>query len=419
MVLLFAINLFNYVDRLVITGLLEPIRRDLLLTDTQLGQIALAFLATYSIFPLLVGWIADRTARVRLIVAATGIFSVATGLAALTRGVASLAVTRAVVGIGETTYMTTGPSLIADLYPANRRGAAMSFFYAACPIGAAVGVVLGGVIAAGYGWRIACLAVSAPGIVLAFIVSRFSEPERGSFDPLESAARPPLSRALRQLAANRPFILLVIAFIAQIFSYNAVEFWLPTLLQRDKALPLVSANTTFGTVVAVAGFVGPLLGGFLGNLLASRNSLGYYWICAISMIVSVVPVLGFAALTRGTLVFGTVFLEVLLGNMSIGLVMALLVSVVVPGLRATATAIMLTAVHVLGDGISVPLIGYISTALQEGRLLYLMKVGTLIRVPETHTLSLALVCVVVPSAVVAGILYLVAMRSQPGALTDT
>jgi MFS family permease len=408
---LFGINLLNYIDRLVIAGLLEPIGKDLRLTDAQLGQVGLAFLCTYSILPPLLGWVADRARRTRLIAAAVIIWSSATALAGATRGLLQLAATRAIAGAGEATYMTTAPSVIADIFPAAGRGKAMSLFYIASPVGAALGVMLAGVLASAYGWRAACLIVGLPGILMAVPLLLFREPIRGGLDPDQSAERPSIAVAFRELRRNRLFLLLMLAYTVQTFGYNAVEFWLPTLLQRDKAISLLTANTSYGVVVLAGGFLGPLIGATWGDLLAKRRSGAYYWVCASSALMSVAPILSFAAIARGTWLFGAVFMEILLGNMSTGLVFALLVTVVVPGLRSTATAVMLTGMHVFGDAISQPLIGYVSTKLHEapGSLGILTRLTALVGIPPHHTLSVALVGVVIPATLISVALYILAM----------
>jgi MFS transporter, Spinster family, sphingosine-1-phosphate transporter len=414
LLLLFTINLLNYIDRLVISGLLEPIRKDLGLSDAQLGKIALAFLIPYSILPPLVGWIGDRAKRTRLIAGAVTVWSVATGFAGFARSFAQLAATRSVVGVGEATYMTVAPSLIADTYAPGKRGRAMSLFYIASPVGAALGVILGGLIAAAYGWRIACFMVGMPGVVLALTMTRFPEPPRGLMDPEQMSERPSLRVAARELVTNTPFLLLVLAYTVQSFSYNPIEFWVPTILQRDKSIALVQASATYGVVVFVAGLLGPLVGGFVGDALAKRKSLAYYWICAGSALACVLPVIAIVTVQSRLPLFAAIFSEVFLGNISTGLVFAILVSIVAPGLRGTATAIILTVMHLLGDGISQPLIGRISSQLADDHSRYglLSRVGAALQVPETHHLSLALLTVSVPATALAFLLYLLAAYNR-------
>ena len=414
LIFLFFINLLNYVDRLVISGLLEPIRKDFGLNDAQLGTIALAFLVPYTLLPPVVGWIGDRARRTTLISMAIGVWSFATGAAGLALGFRTLAATRAVVGVGEATYMTSAPSLIADIFPPGKRGAAMSLFYMASPVGAGLGVTLGGLIAAAYGWRTACMAVGIPGIVMALIMLFTAEPRRGQFDPQQASERPPLATAFRELIRNRPFLLLVVAYTFQTLSYNPIEFWVPTILQRDKGISLVQASATYGAVVFVAGLLGPLVGGLLGDLLAKRKPSAYYSISALSSLACIVPLLAIAMLSRGIPLFVALFGEIFLGNMSTGLVFAILVAIVIPGLRGTATAVILTVIHLLGDGISQPLIGWISTQLSVGSPLsgVLQRVGDALHVPAGSHLSLALVSVSLPATVMAAGLYALAAQRR-------
>jgi MFS family permease len=150
--------------------------------------------------------------------------------------------------------------MIADAFPPGNRGSAMSLFYTASPVGAALGVFLSGLIASAYGWRSACLLVGLPGILMAVAAWLYPEPKRGGLDPGEIAERPPLREALTTLVGNRAYVLLTLAYTLQLFAYNPIEFWLPTILQRDKAIPIVQANSVYGGIVIVAGILGPLLG---------------------------------------------------------------------------------------------------------------------------------------------------------------
>jgi MFS transporter, Spinster family, sphingosine-1-phosphate transporter len=423
LILLFFINLLNYIDRLVISGLLEPIRKNLGLNDAQLGTIALAFLVPYTILPPFVGWIGDRAQRTKLIAGAIGVWSFATAAAGLAVGFRSLVATRIVVGVGESTYMTSAPSLIADTFAPSKRGAAMSLFYTASPIGAGLGVTLGGLIAAVYGWRSACLIVGIPGILLALILLYAAEPRRGHFDPDEASERPELKVAFRALIRNRPFLLLVFAYTFQILSYNPIEFWVPTILQRDKGISLAQTSATYGAVVFVAGLLGPLVGGLLGDMLAKRQGSAYYTISALSSAACVVPLLAIAILPRGVPLFAALFGEIFLGNMSTGLVFAILVGIVAPGLRGTATAVTLLVIHLLGDGISQPLIGRISNQLSLGSPLtsLIQCAGSMLHVPVQSHLSLALVTVSLPTTVIAAGLYLLAAsgrRRPPATAAD-
>ena len=173
----------------------------------------------------------------------------------------------------------------------------------------------------------------------------------------------PYVRALAILAGNKPYLLLTLAYTVQLFAYNPIEFWLPTVLQRDKGMPLVQANSTYRAIVLVAGTLGPLLGGVLADRFAQRSSVMYYRICIVTALASVLPILGILLLPNVPALFSAIFAEVFLANMSTGVVFTILVTIVIPGLRATATAVLLIVIHVLDDAISEPLMGSISSRL--------------------------------------------------------
>jgi sugar phosphate permease len=201
-----------------------------------------------------------------------------------------------------------------------------------------------------------------------------------------------------------------------------VEFWLPTLLQRDKGIPIVEANTIYGILVFIAGFVGPIFGGLLGDYIIKRKRTAYYWICMASALGAVIPIIAFALLERGIPLFSAVFMEVLLGNMSTGLVFAILVTIVIPGLRGTATAIMLTVIHLCGDGLSQPLIGEISSRLEFGSDLFGLRgrFAFFEHLAHSQHLSVALACVAAPAMLGSAALFLLAippkLRGKPAHL---
>src|SRR5688572_31992486 len=138
-------NLFNYVDRWVVSAVVEPIKRDLGLSDTQLGVIGAGFIIVYALTSPVFGTLGDRRARPPLIALGVFIWSLATGLAGFARGFWTLFIARSTVGVGEAAYGTIAPALLADQFPVNRRGRVLSVFFAAIPLGSAAGYVLGDV----------------------------------------------------------------------------------------------------------------------------------------------------------------------------------------------------------------------------------------------------------------------------------
>ena len=412
LLLLFAVNLLNYIDRLAITGLLDPIRKDFGATDAQMGLVGLAFTFTYAILPPIFGWLGDRNPRNIVIAISCAFWSFATAITGAVRSVTQLIITRGAVGVGEASYMANAPNLIADLVPAARRGSAMAFFYIASPVGAALGVMVAGVLANAWGWRAACWIVGIPGLITAFVVWRYREPVRGGTDNAGPVSAPPVRAALREMAANRAFILLVIAYTGQLFLQNAVEYWLPTIIQRDKAIPLLEANTLYGWVLLPAGILGPLAGSFFADTVFKGSRRAYIGVCAVSSIVVLLPLWCIAATTSKAPLFTAVFFEFIVVYMSTPLVLALAVTIVSPGIRSTATAALLFTGHLLGDAISQPLVGKVSTSIEQGSLSpgVVSSLASIFQTGTSEHLTLAMMTVIAPTAVLSAVVYWIAWR---------
>ncbi|MGE0554935.1 MAG: spinster family MFS transporter [Gemmatimonadales bacterium] len=410
-VLLCALNLLNYIDRQAVTGLLEPIRKDLGATDAQMGLVGSAFLLTYTLLPPIFGWLGDRMKRTRLLATSAAAWCLATAASGLVRSVGQLALARGTVGLGEASYMANTPGIISDLYPASRRGRMLSIFYSAAPIGAALGVAIAGFIAGSMGWRAACFIVGLPGLVLVAALYRAADPVRGAMDAAPAVAGPgTISQILRALAGNPVFVLLTLGIAGQVFLQNAVEYWLPTILQRDKAIPIAEANATYGAMVFIAGVVGPLLGALVGDWLRRKTPRGYFLVAAGAVLGAVVPLAILAVAGSRVPIFACVLVEALLGNAAVGLVMAMAMEQVGAEIRSSAAAVLLTSMHLLGDFISWPLVGAMSTAMERGGLGWLRALAVSFGASDAHHLSIALVSVAVPAGCLAAIFFLASAR---------
>src|ERR1700734_1210293 len=156
------INLFNYLDRYVLSTLVESLRRsELHLNDTQAASLMSGFLIVFALVGPIFGSLGDRRSRPRLIAFGVACWSVATALSGFAWNFASLFVARASVGVGEAAYVTIGPSLLSDYFPRNQRGRVMAIFFCAIPVGSALGYVVGGLMDVHFGWRVAFFVAGA------------------------------------------------------------------------------------------------------------------------------------------------------------------------------------------------------------------------------------------------------------------
>jgi len=177
--ILSGLNLFNYLDRYVVCQVVEPIRLSFGLTDRQEGQLNTAFMLGYFLTAPVFGYLGDRMTRKWLIAAGIFVWSLGTVLSGLATGFGSLLGYRALVGLGEASYATISPSLISDAYSPARRNNALTIFYVAIPVGAALGYLVGSQISTAWGWRYAFVVAGLPGLLLAVSLLPFREQERG------------------------------------------------------------------------------------------------------------------------------------------------------------------------------------------------------------------------------------------------
>jgi len=195
--LLFAVNLFNYIDRQILFSVFPAVKTDLKLTDTQLGLLASAFMWVYLSVAPVFGVLADRRSRPRLMGLGVGIWSAATALSGMIRSYGQLLLGRALVGVGEASYGSVAPAMLSDAFEPAHRGRALAVFSMAIPVGSALGYLLGGMFERAFGWRAAFFIVGIPGMWLAWTVGRLSDVARGGAG---QSARTPSRTAAPRLA---------------------------------------------------------------------------------------------------------------------------------------------------------------------------------------------------------------------------
>ncbi len=372
------INLLNYLDRFVVSALVESLKRsELALSDTQLGLLMTGFIVVYMATSPIFGALGDRGARPRLIAAGVFVWSLATALAGFARGFGSLFLARSVVGVGEAAYGTISPALIADLYPRSRRGRVMAIFFAAIPVGSALGYVVGGLVDKALGWRAAFFVAGVPGLLLALLCLRLPDPPRGAQDDEPVAPPASVARTYYGLLANRSYVLTVLGYAAYTFAVGGMAFWMPAFLERARGVPRAEATVQFGAIVVVTGFVGTFAGGWLGDLLLRRTRQAYLWLSGVATLLAAPLAWVVFIDSRPAVYLPAVVLAELLLFASTGPINSAIVNEVSPGERATAVALSIFAIHVLGDVPSPPLIGWISDTSSLDRAVLIVPVAVL------------------------------------------
>jgi MFS family permease len=354
-----ALNGLNYVDRYVAAATLPLILTGLGISDAQGGLIQSLFIVSYALVCPLAGWVGDRQPRLRLAAAGVFVWSAATVASGLAPTFAWLLLARAVIGAGEASYAVVTPSLLSDCYPAERRARVLGVFYAAIPVGSALGYILGGVVGEAYGWRAAFFIAGAPGAVLAFALLLLTEPRRGAMDPAGGAPPVPLAlgASLRALLERRSYVVNTAAQVIYTFAMGGLATWMPTYFVRSRGIPLATASTTFGVVLVVAGFAGTLLGGRIASRVAKRRPGADFTVSGWSLVGSIVFTVPAVLAPQPMVFWPAMFVTLLLLFVNIGPLNAAMANVLPAELRARGFAVTTGLMHLLGDAASPWLIG--------------------------------------------------------------
>ena len=353
-----GLNFLNYLDRFIPAAVLPAIVADLHLSGAQAGSMQLVFILAFAVISPLFGSLGDRRARFPLAAAGVFVWSVATVGSGLATTFALLIVARALTGVGEASYTVVTPSLISDFYPVDRRGRALALFYAAIPIGSAVGFIVGGAINEVWGWRAAFFVAGVPGAALAAVLLMFRDPVRGTFDAVKTSAPSAAPRdTFGALRARPSYLFNTVAQIIYTFAVGGLAFWMPTYFVEVRHLPLAVASRNFGLVLVLSGFAGTLIGGRGGDALARRRPDGHFVLTGAAF-VATLPFTLLAILHPSPAIFWpAMFLTLLLFFINTGPLSAAMANVLPAEMRGRGFAINTMAIHVLGDAPSPLLIG--------------------------------------------------------------
>lgn len=356
--ILFGLNLLNYIDRQVLYSVFPLLQSDLGLSDWQLGALASAFMLVYMGYAPVVGYLADRFSRPRLIALSALLWSGATFACGAAAGFVSLLVPRALIGVGEGGFTTIAQPFLAEHYPKEKHAPVLAAFGLALPIGSALGYVLGGLVGQHWGWRVAFMAVAVPGVFLAILAWTLLKDKARE---IQNAPRPAL-RDYGPLFKNRPFLSVCFAQAMMTFVMGGLAAWMPMYLHRYLQMDVAQAGTYFGTLVIVCGAAGTYAGGKVAARMLARSAAGYYKLIARCFLAAVPCCWAALCMTNavGMLVFMGAALMLLF--MPTGAIAAALVATTHERIRSMAFAVNIFLIHLLGDALSPTLIGWVSDA---------------------------------------------------------
>jgi len=400
LLVLTVLNFLNYVDRSVLFAVQPLIQNEFHLTNRQVGYLTSAFLGFYMIAAPFVGPLADRYSRKLIIVFGAIFWSGLTLLTAVTHTYTELLIRHTLVGVGEATFVTIAPTFVADLFAENKRGRILGIFYLAIPVGTACGYLLGGYLAPRFGWRFPFYIAAAPGFVLAIAALFLTEPERGQFDSRHDAGLGDLLpagfqgsptqkliyivafylkrlyRLILTLFRNPAFLTATLGMAAMTFSLGGIQVWMPKFLFSDRHYSLEAANFAFGIIIVIDGILAALAGGWLGDFLLPRIKSSYYLVSAASMALGI-PVMIVALFSSGKIMIPAIGVAAFFLLLNTAPLNAAVINSVGAHIRATALAVNIFIIHILGDVPSPTMMGWVADhrSLQASFILPIIAMG--------------------------------------------
>jgi predicted MFS family arabinose efflux permease len=366
---LVLVYVMNYVDRQLISILIEPIKAEFGASDAEMGILTgFAFAIFYTVAGIPVARLADVWLRRSVIAIGLALWSGMTALTGMSRSFTELWLARIGVGVGEAGGTPPSHALLSDYFPPERRASALGIFSLGVPIGTLVGYALGGWIGEHHGWRAAFVWIGLPGIALALLV-RLSvrEPRRGAFDVGARAGTRASTRAvLRHLVALRSFRWIVPAVSLAAFSGYGFAVWKPVFLMRVHDFSMAQAGLWIGLLSGATGFLSTLLGGFTADWLARRHPSWALRLCAVSVLAALPFQLAFLLRPDPVVALAVFVPGGLVGGMWPPPSYAATQNLVPPHMRALASAILLFFLNLIGLGAGPFAVGLLSDRLAPG-----------------------------------------------------
>ncbi|HXB33108.1 MAG TPA: MFS transporter [Puia sp.] len=389
--MLTIVYVFNFIDRQVLVILQESIKKDLHLSDAQLGFLSgFTFAIFYAVLGVPIARLADRTNRRNTITLSLGLWSIMTAVSGTARNFIQLAAARIGVGIGEAGGSPPAHAMISDYFPPCRRSTALSIYSTGIYFGTLIGYIMGGYLNQRLGWRTAFFAVGAPGIFFSLLFyATVKEPRRGSTDtaslPLSDTASLPLSgtaalpstgtsplpptethtfrEVLKLLYSKKTFIFLTIATSLLVFCIYGLLNWAPSFLGRIHGMTPAERGRALGLALGIGGAIGSFAGGALTDRFGKKDRQWYLKIPAYAILLSIGFAIGALYLKSNILSVVCFGCTAALQSMYLGPSVAVAHSLVPASMRALTSAVLFLALNFIGLGFGPWIVGMISDRL--------------------------------------------------------
>ena len=364
---LVVVYTFNFIDRQILSILLEPIKQDLGLSDSALGMLTgFAFALFYATLGIPIARFADRSNRRNLIAWALAIWSAMTAVSGLAQNFWHLLLARIGVGVGEAGCSPPAHSMLADYFPTENRATALGIYSLGIPFGILFGFIAGGWLNEFFGWRVAFFIVGVPGLLLAILV-RFTlrEPPRGMAEGrVADEEQPTIMETFRFLWSKRSFRHMAVGGGLTAFVGYGVITWVPSFLIRSYGMSTGDVGTYLGLILGIPGGIGIALGGYLADRYGARDTRWYLWIVSVALIASMPLFFGVYLSNTAFASLMFLILHILLGNFYQATTFSQTQGLVSLRMRSVAAAVLLFILNMIGLGAGPQAVGILSDILQ-------------------------------------------------------
>ncbi len=356
----------NFIDRQILSILLEPIKLELQLSDTALGLLTgFAFALFYATLGIPMALYADKSNRRNLIAVVLAIWSAMTALCGVAQNFWHLLAARIGVGIGEAGCSPPAHSMISDYFPAHQRATALGIYSLGIPFGILFGFLAGGWLNEFFGWRVAFLVVGLPGLLLALLV-RFTvaEPPRGMAEGrLDTGERPGIMETFVFLWKKQTFRHLAFGAALAAFVGSGMVIWLPSFLIRTHGMSTSEIGTWLGLILGIPGGIGIVLGGWVADRYGAQDTRWYLWVAAVAMLAALPFAFGVYLSDTGVLALLFLIIPITLGNFYQATTFSQIQGLATLRMRSVAAALLLFIVNIIGLGVGPQAVGIVSDLL--------------------------------------------------------
>jgi len=368
--LLFLLYMFDYIDRMVITSLFPFLKADWNLTDTQCGMLVSAVYWSIVLFTFPISILVDRWSRRKTIGMMAILWSIATGMGAFSKSFRQLFTARTFIGVGEAGYAPGGSAMMSALYPQEKRSLMMGLWNASIPLGSAIGVAVGGIIAAHWGWRSAMGIVAIPGLIIAILFFFIKDYKTIGLEKSDSKqditterkkVRMSVSDMLKEFLSKPSLIFTYFGMAGVVFTTTSLLTWLPTYFHRVQGMEEGPAGLKSSAVMLFA-IIGAPLGGYITDRWRKKRINARLLLPTITSLLSAVLMFLAFSIFNGQMQYLLLLSVGVSITAFIAATAAVTQDVVHAGLRAVSYAIAVVVQNLIGASLGPIVMGAISDA---------------------------------------------------------